>query len=56
MSGTGMPPSIALQRASSACDFFSAASSTSMSYADAAIKKLGPFQLESKDSKLEGCR
>jgi len=27
-----------------------------MSYADAAIKKLGPFQLESKDSKLEGCR
>jgi len=29
MSGTGMPPSIALQRASSACDFFSATSSTS---------------------------
>ena len=27
-----------------------------MSYADAAIKKLGPFQLENKDSKLEGCR
>jgi NitT/TauT family transport system substrate-binding protein len=27
-----------------------------MSYADAAIKKLGPFQVESKDSKLEGCR
>ena len=27
-----------------------------MSYADAAIKKLGPFQLESNDSKLEGCR
>jgi NitT/TauT family transport system substrate-binding protein len=27
-----------------------------MSYADAAIRKLGPFQLENKDSKLEGCR
>jgi NitT/TauT family transport system substrate-binding protein len=27
-----------------------------MSYADAAIKKLGPFVLENKDSKLEGCR
>jgi NitT/TauT family transport system substrate-binding protein len=27
-----------------------------MSYADAAIKKLGQFQLESKDSRLEGCR
>jgi len=27
-----------------------------MSYADAAIRKLGPFQLESKYSKLEGCR
>jgi NitT/TauT family transport system substrate-binding protein len=27
-----------------------------MSYADAAIKKLGPFQLESKGSNLEGCR
>src|SRR5262249_1173340 len=29
MSGTGMPPSIALQRVSSAFDFFSASSSTS---------------------------
>ena len=27
-----------------------------MSYADAAVKKLGPFQLENKDSKLDGCR
>jgi NitT/TauT family transport system substrate-binding protein len=27
-----------------------------MSYADAAIKKLGPFRLEKTDSKLEGCR
>ena len=27
-----------------------------MSYADAALRKLGPFQLENKDSKLEGCR
>jgi NitT/TauT family transport system substrate-binding protein len=27
-----------------------------MSYADAAIKKLGPFVLENKESKLEGCR
>jgi NitT/TauT family transport system substrate-binding protein len=27
-----------------------------MSYADTALKKLGPFALENKDSKLEGCR
>jgi NitT/TauT family transport system substrate-binding protein len=27
-----------------------------MSYADAAVKKLGPFVLENKESKLEGCR
>ncbi len=27
-----------------------------MSYADAAIGKLGPFVVENKDSKLEGCR
>ena len=27
-----------------------------MSYADVALKKLGPFQLENKDSKLDGCR
>jgi len=27
-----------------------------MSYADAAVKKLGPFELENKDSKLDGCR
>jgi NitT/TauT family transport system substrate-binding protein len=27
-----------------------------MSYADAAVKKLGPFSLENKESKLDGCR
>jgi hypothetical protein len=27
-----------------------------MSYADAAVKKLGTFVLENTESKLEGCR
>jgi len=26
------------------------------SYIDAAIQKLGPFELENKDSRLPGCR